>query len=154
MFHPKHPTPAPNSWTHLTCHDRNNSFSQSRSGADFFFSVFLNYGTKPGHSAERLLCCGPYTTTPTIKLPIEAYRRLIGVTKRARGTQNTDKQFKFRDNGDYRNRSKQACNEKEAKKTRVEEMWAGVMLEANQGGKTFPDFESDGVGGEPKKHFK
>ena len=58
------------------------------------------------------------------------------------------KQIKYL--SDYRNRSKQACNEREAKKPIAEEMWAGVMVEANQGGKTFLDLESDGPGEEPK----
>ena len=55
------------------------------------------------------------------------------------------RQIKSRNNGDYRNRSKQACNEREAKKTIAGGMWAEVMLKVNQGGKTFQDFVKDGV---------
>ena len=65
----------------------------------------------------------------------------MSVSPREREAREMMKQIKYR--GDYRNRSKQACNEREAKKPIAEKMWAEVMVEANQGGKTFPDLESD-----------
>ena len=68
----------------------------------------------------------------------------MSVSPREREAREMMKQIKYR--GDYRNRSKQACNEREAKKPIAEKMWAEVMVEANQGGKTFADLESDGPG--------